>query len=144
VPGSLCGLAAWTAETVGSEPGMVARMRAGLRRRHQDAYLSGKHSNRLVLLLGNSRTAAGTPETGSDVLASDLNPHEQNPAPGPSQAEARPRCSAGTAAHRGHDRAASWPTQVALCDPLSLARAHVYPPFGAATAAFADLRGAYS
>jgi hypothetical protein len=66
----------------------------------------GKHSNRLALLLGSSRTAAGTPETGSYVLASDLNPHEQTPVAGPSQAEV---IRAGAAAHRDHERAASWP-----------------------------------
>jgi hypothetical protein len=97
-------------------------VRAGLPRRHQDAYLSGKHGNRLALLLGSSHTAAGTPETGSYVLAGDLNPHEQTPAAGPSQAEV---LRVGTAAHRGHDRAASWPIQVALCDPRSLTHAHV-------------------
>ena len=106
MPGSLSGLAAWAAETAGSEPGIAARVRAGLPRRHQGAYLPGKHGNRLALLLGSSRTAVGTPETGSCVLASDLNPHEQTPAAGPSQAEV---LRAGTAAHRGHDRAASWP-----------------------------------
>ena len=106
----------------GSEPGIAARVRAGLPRRHQDAYLPGKHGNRLALLLGSSRSAAGTPETGSHVLASDLNPHEHIPAAGPSQAEV---LRAGTAAHRGHDRAASWPIQVALCDPRSLTHAHV-------------------
>jgi hypothetical protein len=74
VPGSLSGLAVWAAETAGSEPGIAARVRAGLPQRHQDAYLPGKHGNRLALLPGNSRTAAGTPETGSHVFAGDLNP----------------------------------------------------------------------
>jgi hypothetical protein len=106
VPGSLSGLAAWAAVTAGSEPGIATRVRAGLPRQHQDAYLPGKHGNRLALLLGSSRTAAGTPETGSYVLASDLNPHEQTPVAGPSQAEV---IRAGAAAHRDHERAASWP-----------------------------------
>ena len=79
MPGSLSGLAAWAAETAGSEPGSPARVRAGLRRRHQEAYLPGKHGNRLALLLGSSRTAVGTPETGSYVLVGDVNPHEQKP-----------------------------------------------------------------
>jgi hypothetical protein len=87
VPGSLSGLAVWAAETAGSEPGIAARVRAGLPQRHQDAYLPGKHGNRLALLPGSSRTAAGTPETGFHVFAGDLNPHEQTPAAGPSQAE---------------------------------------------------------
>jgi hypothetical protein len=90
VPGSLSGLAAWAAETAGSEPGIAARVRVGLPRWHQDAYLPGKHGNRIALLLGSSRTAAGTPETGSYVLAGDLNPHEQTRRQDP----ARPRCSA--------------------------------------------------
>jgi hypothetical protein len=107
VPGSLSGLAAWAAETAGSEPGSRRGCgQAGLPRRHQEAYLPGKRGNRLALLLGSSRTAAGTPETGSYVLASDFEPHEQTPAAGPSQAEV---LRAGAAAHRGHERAASWP-----------------------------------
>jgi hypothetical protein len=108
VPGSLSGPAARAAETAGSEPGIVARVRAGLRRRHQEAYLSEKHGNRLALLPGSSETAAGIPETVPNVLASDLNPHEQNPAAEPAgpacSARARQLTAAMTGRHPGRYR----------------------------------------
>jgi hypothetical protein len=91
VPGSLSGLAAWAAETAAVSRGWRRGCGQACRGGIKTLTYRGKHSNRLALLLGSSRTAAGTPETGSYVLTSDLNPHEQKPGartqPSRSQAE---------------------------------------------------------
>jgi hypothetical protein len=127
VPGSLSGLPARAAETAGSEPGIAARVRAGLPRRHQDAI--GHRRHRLP------RPRAPPARRPASVGAGQGLPHTP-PLPPLGQPDLnnwlKPPEQSATAGGRTHDRASvmdgRWPAHRPLpAAPVGVRDGHEPP-----------------